>query len=208
MLAALQNCSPGEACLMQRGVVSRSTGAGFDAALSLLPFAGMFRRELQLHEGFRLQLDPALLSSPGAAPTDQAFAGTAAAAADAGLDVQAVSVPAAVQAGASGSRLVSMKRRRWEQQISDAMGDTLGSGGFSSSSDSSIISFAQLADVDASMPGLLVSVDGAVLAAEGPAPLAVDDGSKSVPKLIVDQCANGWMYACPITGEMWIRSVT
>jgi hypothetical protein len=101
-----------------------------------------------------------------------------------------------------------MKRRRWEQQISDAMGDTLGPGGSSSSSDSSIISLAQLADVDASMPGLLVSVDGAVVAPEGAAPLAVDDGSKSIPKLIVDQCANGWMYACPITGEMWIRSVT
>jgi hypothetical protein len=96
-----------------------------------------------------------------------------------------------------------MKRRRWEQQISYAMGDTLGPG---DSSGSSIVSFAQLADMDAAMPGLLLSVDGAVIAAEGPAPLAVDDGSKSVPKLIVDQCANGWIYACPITGEMWIRS--
>jgi hypothetical protein len=86
------------------------------------------------------------------------------------------------------------------------MGDTFGQGDGSGSS--SIVSFAQLADMDAAMPGLLLSVDGAVVAAEGPAPLAVDDGSKSVPKLIVDQCANGWMYACPITGEMWIRSAT
>ncbi|WIA34349.1 hypothetical protein OEZ86_012687 [Tetradesmus obliquus] len=175
--------------------------------LGLLPVrppkaAGMYRHELQLHGSFRLPLHPAA-DLPAAAA---AAAATAAPAADALAAVQAFSAAVPAQSGIASSRLVSMKRRRWEQQLSDAMGDSLGPGDGSGSS--SIVSLAQLADMDAAMPGLLLSVDGAVLAAEGPAPLAVDDGSKSVPKLIVDQCANGWMYACPITGEMWIRSAS
>lgn len=175
--------------------------------LGLLPVrppkaAGMYRHELQLHGSFRLPLHPAA-DLPAAAA---AAAATAAPAADALAAVQAFSAAVPAQSGVSSSRLVSMKRRRWEQQLSYAMGDSLGPGDGSGSS--SIVSLAQLADMDAAMPGLLLSVDGAVLAAEGPAPLAVDDGSKSVPKLIVDQCANGWMYACPITGEMWIRSAS
>lgn len=94
-----------------------------------------------------------------------------------------------------------MKRRRWEQQIHDAMGDVLGAG---CSGSKTIMSLAQLAYMDADTPGCLQSVDGAVLVPDGPTPL--DDGSKSVPKLIVDQCTYGWIYACPVTGEMWLRT--
>lgn len=80
------------------------------------------------------------------------------------------------------------------------MGDSLGTSGVLSSG---LFDLAHLMTFDADEPRFLQSVDCSVLAHEA-AP-ALDDGGKTAPRAVVDQCAHGWMYACPISGEMWMR---
>lgn len=100
----------------------------------------------------------------------------------------------------STTRLNGMKRRRWELQLGSAMGESLGTAGGVSSG---LFDLAHLMPFDADEPGYLQSVDGSMLAHE--AVSALDDGGRTAPKAVVDQCAHGWMYACPISGEMWVR---
>lgn len=94
-----------------------------------------------------------------------------------------------------------LKRRNWERQLAAAMGDVLPGSGCAG--DGMTIDLAHIIPLQTGKPGQLVSVDGAVLAQET-AP-ALDEGGKAAPKLVVDQCAYGWMYACPISGEVWMR---
>lgn len=133
----------------------------------------MYRHELGLHGSFRRQLQ-----HRGDADCDG--------------DVSMLPLQPTQAAG--------LKRRRWQQQLGGALGDVLSSA---SSSSSHVVDLAHFCDLDTHTPGILHSVDGAVLTHESMAGL---EGSKGLPKGILEQLAHGWVYACPLTGEMWMRT--
>lgn len=138
----------------------------------------MFHRELQLHSSFRRQ--------------SEAMEYTLA---------TSLTHPQAV----SSTRPNSLKRRHWEQQLTAVMGHVLAVAYNGSSKDgANLFDFAHMVPFEpADMAGCYQSVDGCVLAHEA-AP-SLDEGGRTAPKAVVDQCAHGWMYACPISGEMWMR---
>lgn len=141
---------------------------------------GLFKREQQLHSSFRRLVGPT---------ADVVM-----------CDASPQSNGSTDQQQGTGSHAVRMKRHRWEQQLGVAMGDTLGSEGCCTTS---MVDLAHLVPLDTSTPQLVQSVDGSVLAHEA-AP-AVDDVAGKAPRVIMDYCTHGWVYASPISGEMWIR---
>lgn len=96
--------------------------------------------------------------------------------------------------------LSGMKRRHWETQLAAAMGDTLA---IALGASRGMFDIAHMVPFDGATGGCLQSVDGSVLTHEDPP--ALDTDGKTAPKAVVDQCARGWVYACPISGEMWMR---
>lgn len=104
-----------------------------------------------------------------------------------------------------GARHTPTKRRRWGHLLDDALSDPLLPSSWRCPRVYDLAHFQQL---DGTQPALLVSVDGAVVAAA--APLSQEDaaassGGRSLAKALADQCSHGWLLACPLTCEPWLR---
>eukprot|EP00775_Hariotina_reticulata_P011252 gene11252-11401_t len=98
--------------------------------------------------------------------------------------------------------VASLKRRRWQQQLDIAEGDVHSVASCSSSRH--IFDLAHMTDLDLLMPGILQSVDGMVFTLDN---MPVVDGNKPLPKgLVLELFQHGWVYACPMSGEMWLRN--
>lgn len=114
------------------------------------------------------------------------------------ISMQEALAPAAVSDPQQS--VASLKRRRWQQQLDIAEGDVHSIASCSSSRH--VFDLAHMADLDLRVPGILQSVDGTVLTLD-----SMLDGSKAASKgLILELFQHGWVCACPISGEMWLRS--
>lgn len=159
----------------------------------------VFNHQVRLHAQFRGQLpDKASqqeLSPAGAAGPVPARSDVAAAAGSGGGAGSKRGPAAAVSAA---------KRRRWQQQVLDLMGCTDSAVGVGAQEVMDFLS----ASWSAPAALALQSVDGAVLArevcVEAPQPAADSRGSRKPSVNVI----NSWVYACPLTGEMWMRNPT
>ncbi|KAF8063799.1 VPS2.1 [Scenedesmus sp. PABB004] len=111
---------------------------------------------------------------------------------------QALPEPGACAASQARGGGAALKRRRWEAALGDALGDTLGPAAGAAVG---VMDLAHLVELQPGAPALLLSADGYALAGAALPPLGEEGGTRTVPRVLADQCSQGWTLACPVSGE-------